>query len=241
MVFKSKKAQGHVEMILSFAIFVGFVFVMFIFMNPAKEKTTSYAGLDTAETIVLDNLSTNFQYIALILVNPRPNLNCFAVNNPFNFSENVLAIDENNNVVNSYNQVISPQKIYIKPTNKNSRLYKLYFSNDFADYPEYGPCDDLNPVNYTFGVLTKEKLVLFEKLAGFQEIYEENYKQLKSDLKITEDFEFVVYNLNRTQILFDTTGLHKLKTSLVLSRDIPLRIIDMNGTQSDILVNFRVW
>ena len=64
---------------------------------------------------------------------------------------------------------------------------------------------------------------------------------MKRDLNINEDFEFVVYNLNRSQVLFDTTSVHKLKTSFVLSRDIPLRVINRDAVQSDIVLNLRVW
>ena len=235
-LIKSTKSQGHVEMILSFTIFAGFVVAMFFFLNPAKENKVSYVSLDTAENIILENISVDYSYIAVILNSSISAGQCFSVVNNFNLSERSLVIDEKNNIALSSN---SGSRINIRSTG-NVRLYKLYFSETFNSYPSATGCPDISG-NFSFGVLTSENTVVWENLQALNDSYMQDYAKLKSDLKVREDFEFVAYNLNRTQVLFDTTSVHKLKTSFVLSRDIPMRIIDKNATQRDIILNLRVW
>jgi hypothetical protein len=233
---KLKQSQGHVEMILSFAIFAGFVVVMLFLLNPAKENKISYGSLDVAENIILDNISITYDSIAVILDAPINNGLCFSVENNLNLLGRSLAIDEKKNIVFSGN---TPSKINIQPNN-NVRLYKLYFSDSFNSYYLATNCAPPS-TGYSFGVLIHESSVLWENIQALNKSYMEDYSKLKRDLNINEDFEFVVYNLNRSQVLFDTTSVHKLKTSFVLSRDLPLRIIDKNATQRDIVLNLRVW
>jgi hypothetical protein len=228
-------------MILSFAIFAGFVVAMLFFLNPVKENKVSYGSLDVAENIILDNLSSKYSYIAVILNMPINDGECFSVENTLNLSERSLVMDEKNNIVLSGNDY-SHSKINIQPNiDSDIRLYKLYFSDVFNSHGFAADCPLLDKSDYSLGVLATESSVLWENLQALNTSYMENYAQLKTDLNVSEDFEFVVYNLNRTQVFFDTTGVHKLKTSFVLSRDIPMRIINKDAVPSDIILNLRVW
>jgi hypothetical protein len=242
-IIKSKLSQGHVEMILSFTIFAGFVVAMFFFLNPAKENKINYGSLDAAENVILENISVSYDSIAVILNNPINPINpeaCFSVNNNFGLTEKSLVTDEKGTIVPSNNDY-SNLKIKIMPLNTNVKLYRIYFSDAFTSNNLGTTCNPLLSTDYSFGVLTSENNILWENIQAMNKSYIENYDQLKKDLNVREDFEFVVYNLNRTQVLFDTTSTHRLKTSFVLSRDIPMRIINKNATAIDIVLNLRVW
>lgn len=234
----SNRSQGHVEMILSFVIFIGFVVAMFFFLNPTKENKVNYVSLDSVENILLDNLSVNYNYIAVILDSPQDQP--FSVQNNFDISKEILVIDEKNNIVQSTNDY-SALKINIQPkSGSNARLYKIYFSDVFNSYPA-GNFNLLDRTQYNFGVLTLEKSVLWENINLLNKSYIEDYLQLKKNLKIKEDFEFTIYDINHTKIFFDVKSVHKLKNFFVLSRDIPLRIIDKDVNQRDIIINLKVW
>ncbi len=237
---KYNKTQGHIEMILSFTIFLGFLLVMFIFINPLRENRVSYTSLDEVENIVLSNLSIDYQHIALILESGRPNTNCFSVYNNFSLNSSILVVDENENIVASLNDV-SSKKINIEPQSKDTRLYRIYFSNNLISSASPSSCKDLKNSDYGFGVLTSENSVLAERLVWLNQTYWSNYSLLKSNLNLNKNFEFVIYNLNQSKVLFDTTAFHKVKTSEVLARDVPLRIINSSGAKSDILFNLRTW
>jgi hypothetical protein len=236
-----KLGQGHVEMILSFAVFAGFVVVMLFFLNPAKENSVNYASMDVAENLVLDNLSIDYRYIGLILNSPVAPSACFSINNTYLINGTLLVLDEGNHVRLSNND-LSNKKINILGSDfSNNRFYKLYFSEAMNHYPSPLNCPPLPVANYSYGVMTLESSVLWENIEALNKSYMEDYAGLKKNLQVSEDFEFVVYNLNLSKVLFDTTAVHKLKTSLVISRDIPLRIVNKNATQSDVMLNIRVW
>jgi len=60
---RGKKAQGHVEMIFSFGLFIGFVLVMLLFFRPAvKSKEVS---INAVQTALLANLSVESFYFSI--------------------------------------------------------------------------------------------------------------------------------------------------------------------------------
>jgi len=63
---KSKRSQSHVEIILSFVIFVGFLLVVFIFINPfAKTKEPSYI-IDNIQRAVIENISSEIGKLSVV-------------------------------------------------------------------------------------------------------------------------------------------------------------------------------
>jgi len=63
----NKKAQGHVEMILSFIIFIGFLLFIFIFMNPfTRTKETSYI-IDNMQKSIINEISEEVGKLSVIV------------------------------------------------------------------------------------------------------------------------------------------------------------------------------
>ena len=241
----NKRSQGHIEMILSFVIFIGFVFAILVFINPVRDQKINYASVDVAENKILDNLSFVYSSTGLILTENKTG--CFYVDNLLGQSGNIIVKDMSDNIVGAVNNYSATNpKIYIQSSAiPGNRYYKLYFSDKFQNYSidNYAAsCNTPLPsTNYTFGSVYVDRAVLLDNIAPLNKSYMADYSGLKSSFGVNEDFEFVVYNLNRTKVLADTTGLHKIKTSIVLARDMPLRVLDSNATASDIILNVRVW
>jgi hypothetical protein len=235
---KSKAAQSHVEMVLSFTIFVGFVMVILLFINPIREKSIGYASLEVVMEKVLSNLSLSYQYIGLILHDPV-NSGCFTVNNTLGSNSKTLVLDDSGLLKNSKN---NRQTIDIEAT-PNARFYKVYFSEGFnyTSPSSLVGCKVLPRSNYSFGVLVIENSVFLDNLQDFNKSYHQDYATLKTRLESKEDFDFTVYNIDKTQILFDVSKSNKLKTGNVLAREVPLRIINKLGERSDVVFILRVW
>jgi hypothetical protein len=250
---KSISAQGHIEIILSFVIFLGFLIMIFVFFNPIKSPQTSTASLDDAQEKILNYLSVDYDYIPLIIkINPQTITEaCFSVTNPINnFVDNYMSfiiLDQNNTPVKSR---ASSTDIYItKSLTTGNKLYKIYLSrNDDTfnrrDYFFTESCTALTTTpaqQYSFGSLTSDKLVFYDRLGEFNFSYMNGYEQLKQNLDLADDFEFIVYDKNRNVIMNESLSMHKLKTTTVLSRELLLKTINQNATQGDIIFALRVW
>jgi hypothetical protein len=230
-----KKSQSQVEMVLSFSIFIGFVFILFLFLNPVNRSDVSYAVLDNVQNIVFNNISVSYSYVGLILDTPISSGTCFYLDNPFNLSEKTIVLDENNKITNSKNA-----NGFKLVSTGSSRLYKIYFSDLFNSYDEVNSCNPLS-IGYSFGALSIQDSILLEHLKILNDSYFEDYSLLKQSLGIKDEFEFMVYDLNKSKVIFDTTLVHKSKTSHVLSREIPMKVIDKDINETDVIFNIRVW
>lgn len=236
---KSKKSQSQVEMILSFVIFIGFVFAIFIILNPIKEKNLSSAVLDDTADKLIKNLSIDYSSISLILVRD-PGLNCVGI------VDIGTLVAPGNSIVKDISEKlekssrISGNQLNFEP-NPYSRYYQIYFSNFFNSYPFTGGCAQWPITDYSYGALDSKKAVLFENLKKLNDSYMNDYSELKSALKIDNDFEYIVYDTNKNILFSESLSINRLKTRSVLSRDIPIKTINKSADIRDIVINLRVW
>lgn len=233
---KSKAGQGHVEMIISFVIFVGFILAIFIFINPVQTPQTSYVSLDLVQEILMANLSSQIQSVPLVVAGV--NKSCFIINNSFNNGGNLLVRDFNGNLVPSK---VEGDKLYIK--NVTTKLYTLYYSDFLENYSDFSfvDCQTLTNNLYKYGFLINENRIFIKNILDLNQDYLRDYSDLKSELKITSDFDFVVYNLSRGIVSNDSLTIHKIRNGNNLVREIPLRILNGSASEQDILLSLRVW
>lgn len=238
-LLKSKKSQGHIELILSFIIFVGFVVALLFILNPVGQKKINYNNLNEIQEKVLNNLSINYDYISLILEEAVPLENsCFSVDNRINKDSNFVILDEKGNNVQA--KMLPNDKIYLK--NNGGRYYKFYFSDEFLKSELNAiTCLSLEEDKYTFGVLINEKIVFYDRLTAFNKSYIEDYSNFKKSLKIEDDFDFVIYDINKVEIFNESLSMNKVKATTVLSNEIALKTFDKNAMSKDIILRLRSW
>lgn len=107
IIKNNKKGQGHVEMILSFVLFLGFIIAIFIFLNPLKfEKHQS--SIENVHDIIIKNISSEIGILSIIL---NQGATCY------NFLENY-----------------GDNFIEIKNERKYSLYFSQYFYNYHPDY-----------------------------------------------------------------------------------------------------------
>jgi hypothetical protein len=233
-----RTAQAHVEMIISFVIFVGFVLAIFIFINPVQQQKTTYASLDLIQEALIANLSSQISYVPLV-INPSLRIlnNCFSINNTFKFSS-VLAKDFAGKIISSK---IAGSEVLIQ--NVSSKLYNLYSSSVVSNYSSisFAGCQALSASDYSLGVLVEENRVFIENIRNLNNQYVLDYPKIKENLKLENNFDFVVYNLSRGIIFNGSLQVHKVRNGDNLARDIPMRIVDENASEMDIIFSLRVW
>jgi len=238
-MLKSKRSQMHVEMIISFIIFVGFIFTILYFINPVKEIKISTLKLNFVQEKVLNNVSLNYQTSSLILKDGLVILgDCFWVNNKLETSGNLITFDSSGVSRSSTSNL---DKIYVDRV-EGERIYHLYFSDNFDENipSNLGSCVQVADSNFSFGNLNNEKRVFYPFLESLNTSFILNYVQLRDSLQISDNFDFIVRDLNGVIIFDDSTQLKTL-TSNVLAREIPLNVLDSDASTRDFVLNLRVW
>ncbi len=149
----NKRGQGHVEIILSMVLFVGFLIFLFVFMrSPFKTKQT--LDITSIQQKVLEEINSDIGKLSVIIDPPGIDgiENCYSLDevNTKTFGDNFIEIQED-------------------PT--NPRSYTIYYGDFFVGGKTIS-CS--GPENFELGVYTEESIVVKEKINN------EAYDSLKS-------------------------------------------------------------
>jgi len=235
-LLKCKRSQAHVEMILSFVIFVGFIVTMLIILSPVRNRQISYTILDITEEQLLERLSINYTTLSLTLTQDTNQGTCFSVPNTLGISADRVVKDQKNIIIASQD---AGGRIVLEKSPNNVRFYNFYISESFN--PSSGSltgCVELNSENYTYGVLNLHDIVLYENIENFSTSYNDDYEELRKELDIQNDFAFFVYN--ETGILFQGE-IYKPRNVQVVSRNLPIRVMNKNAEVSNLIINLQAW
>ena len=237
----NKKGQSHVEMVISFVIFLGFIFALFYFLNPFSEKRINKPQPQIVQDILIQNLTISYQHSSLILkVNPSElgSKNCFTVKDKINISSNLKVIDGSGRPVKIDK---SGDNFFIEKSN-DERFYRLYYASYLNANPGgYSDCDFVAEENYSYGSLSEDNALLLESLFQLNQNYLNDYDSLKNNLGFKDDFGFALYYPNRTVIFNDTLGKFKSSSFNIVSRDVPIKVINKNATTYNLVLNIRIW
>ena len=232
--FNTKKSQGHIEVIISFVIFIGFVLTFFLFLNPLNRVAINPSALDDIQAILFDNLSSPVKYVPVRLHSIQDA--CFEINDALDLGNTTIVFDSNGKILTSQ---LNNGKISISNSGEE-KFYKIY-SSDLFEGSTLSLCIALDSSDYGFGVLSSENRIFFENLKSLQRDYISDYDGLRKNLKIRSNFDFVIFDLNRYAIMNDTISVHKLKGENILARDIPIRVINETAGENEFIFSLRVW
>jgi hypothetical protein len=234
----NKKGAEHVEMIMSFIVFIGmlaFLIYMFPFYQPEKSRT----GLVIAERAILDYSDMNLTSFTIITdLVPPADPGCFYV--PEN--EPVRAIVKNDArgpVQATLGSSFS--RLYARASGK---FYEIYLSPKFIennDGFDTGPCTPLaTQTSYKTGMKISINAVSYERLLQLNASYSSNYNNARDGiLKIKDNFAFSYRNLSGGVII--KADRKKPSRVDVLSEDIPMQMFYSDGSSTFGLINVQIW
>ena len=234
-IIQNRKAQSHVEMILSFVIFIGFLVALFVILNPLKPRHLSQTNLDITESSLIKNWTASYTIVSLTLKSGvDPGID-FSVDNSLNLNGNLFAKDEIGDYVQA--SIFPSTKINIdhKPENRH---YKLYVSDVF-DFSSFSSSTPLSSGEYTFGAINSGEAILFESIEQTIEKYNEDYDGLRQELNLNNDFAFFVYDLEGSLVLNATRFIPQVVE--VNAKDIPIVTINKTAGQENLVLNLQVW
>jgi len=234
---KNKKALAiHVEMILSFIIFVGFV-IFLLAAFPVYKPSKSTLGLDAAERGVSDYVSSNVKYFTVVL-NKTVSKTCFCFENNSGI-DRVVAMDEHGGIIGSYyyNGLIC--------INDKEDFHSVYSSTEFREERFTGECENLDNTTrgYLIGLEDDISMASYNKIANLTKIYNTDYENLKNRMSIPagEDFGFRVVDLKGREILNLSAMKNKPAKTQVSARSFPAQIVYENGSFVFAMINVQEW
>ena len=207
---KSKRSQSHVEMILSFILFIGFIIFIFIFINPlAKVDNKAFVDRDIAS--IISYITKDVGKVSL-------------------FVRDGLPSDEWKNCINLNRDIEQHGLDYFvqKHALTSPVRYTIYYQDFTLSKGDAIDCDT-PPKSYRMGSFTTEKMIV-----------KENASELKNNPSILEinQFSFKITSMDGTVI--EELSLDIPKNIQVSSVDIPLRMMDNNGNIQDVVLNIKI-
>jgi len=234
----NKKGVSHLEMIISFIIFSGFVLFLLIYF-PITNPGGNSMALDYAEKGVLDFVNMKMIYYTIALddsiIPNLPSEGCFNLSSEL---RNISVRDETDNIIDAYSD---SKNNYIQISGK---FYTIYSSSLFY---EKNPgnlvsCTVLKEIeHYLIGTTRVYNIVSYEKISQLRNNYEHDYSSLHDRLGIPvkNDFGFILRDTEGKEIM--KAVKQKPNRAEVFARDIPVQVAYNNGTFNYFILNVQAW
>jgi len=234
MKMENRKGISHIEIILSFVIFAGFLIFLLAIFNPFRSYNPSSVYLNILERGIINNISSKVDFFTLRLNKNIPN--CFYFSYDMGL-KNVSAKDKDYNKVEA-KSILAGDKKQIT-VNGVGDFYYIYGYEGFEEDNINQVCKELKKVDdYTIGLSRTYDMVSFTKLLAFQERYNSDYTGLKKELETTQDFSFNVKDSLGNVSLSVTKNVPKTN---VFSMNAPIQIVYNNGSFKYAILNIQTW
>ena len=234
-----KKGINYIELIISFVLFVSFLTVLFVYLNPIKQPTLSQLILDSIEQGLEGNVSiilfeTPFKVLGTVG-------ECFQNDTireilPEEDSSKIFIEDDWGNSLN-----FSIEGSILKVRRGSSDIYHIFYSNQttflFSSF-DFPSCTEMQ---YTASISRLFTIYSYKRLEKLNETYYANYSSLKTrfDVPSINDFAIIISEDERSILRLER---EIPKGLIVQSREYPISILD-EGTKQRIKanINIKVW
>ena len=210
----SKKSQGHVEVILSFALFIGAILFIFLFINPSF-KEDEKTNIEQVTDKVINNISLEIGRLSII-----SDSNCYDYELTDNYGISFVETKKDNEFIIYF----SDKNFVFNDTNPNKINPVLCPEN-----------------SYNIGVFSEEDMIVYNETVDFKAKYESDYEKLKEDIGISDDFSFEIKDVDGQAINGLSASRNIPGNVNVNAIEFPIRVIDENGIIHEFLFNIRVW
>ena len=183
---KNKKGS-HVEIVLSFVLFVGSIFFVYFLVQPSISKNDKTLEIDSLKEKIKDFLKEDLTLASVKIKITPPT--CAKLNNFFGsgeINERLIAVGKSGNL----NAMKNGNNLVIETGGNN--FINIYSSKEFnAKNGNIAGCQNLNKdQDYSFGLIKTEEHFFESRLLNLSEKYSSNYSGLKSELKIPDSVDF---------------------------------------------------
>jgi hypothetical protein len=232
MLEKRDKRGSHVEVMLSFIIFVTFVLFLLSILMPSvgtqKDKVKIFQGIEIA---IINKVSSN---ITSITVNIGDiNENCVNLDNfmlDAGIGSNIIVKDPLGTTVSSD---INADSLQITRASTGDKFFRVYYSPEFESLNSGTAC---SLINYSIG-LTKTSQYVFER--KFLEMMNENHETLGNEINVPDGigFGYGIVLANGTTIETQEMDI----AANVYVKDTPVEYVDLDGNILEGYIKTKIW
>ena len=233
-MIKGKKAVSHVEIVLSFILFFLFVIFLLLFLKPISTKTTlSGSVISALHDSFKEEVYTNYTKVFL-KANDTDEQPCFYIE----VDGRVFVYKPSNSIVYALDGQEVDSSIQKQITSywfniaKSGAFYKVLISPDF-DESSFGCTNKLG--TYSLGSIDEKQIVSYNTLLELKNRYDNDYINLKRDLKFPLTFDFAVVSdlIKMERVIPDAAE--------VKANDYIEEILFDNGTIINQRFTIKVW
>ncbi|MEK6906666.1 MAG: hypothetical protein AABW81_03525 [Nanoarchaeota archaeon] len=184
------KRGTHLEIVISFVLFITFLMFLLIITSPLIKKEGKEDVFSNKIVIekIMEKISANFIVVSISNESyaDSGNANCVKINNTRIGTNNLLysiVKDKDGNIINSSK---SGEYLMIE-WNSNKTFYKLYYSEEYLKSTQ---TTNNNCTLAKEGLIRSKKYVSERRVREAVSNYEANYNRFKNDLSIPSNIEF---------------------------------------------------
>ncbi len=189
MVAIKKKGLQHIEAILAFVLFIGFLIFVFFFLSPFKGSRTLTSSLDYAFNEVVSNSESEVESYVVVVDRDVTKTGYIGV------SINRILSGPNINA-KAYNKDGSPlstkledNNIYFIRGTKEERVFTIRFSDALPNSDDITG-DLLDDDDYLISSSDETKMISESKFRNIQYRYDNDYENLKREFNIPNRVDF---------------------------------------------------
>lgn len=238
---RSKRGLEHVEFILSFILFVGFLAFALYFFSPLRGDRIVDSTLFYTTDEIVDNVSVEVETLSVII---NENVTAGIVGIPVDGRENSKASAEDSqgtlltNYFDSLGEIVFVQRL-------GERFVAIKFSSDFSEGQSFEG-EELEESNYSVSSSDSQIVLSEKRISALAEKYnsgDEGYQELKKNFNLPSraSFGFSLIFTNGEKIEADRTVPEGLEVFSERKRYEVLRATDKIDKIEFADLEVRVW
>lgn len=240
--FTKNRKASHIGTIVSFAIFITFLFFLYAILQPSltSERNKQYI-LDYVKMNLMENVTGNFTTMTINISEqiPKP---CVKIQSIVADIPNPEDLIFKNNEAETLLYSLSGRGFRVEVGEGFSGILKIYYSDDLNS--SLGETStDCTPITQVEPDFIKSYNKIFEsRIQELNESYYDNYEGLKIEIGVPEgtEFSFYVYDSERNLLISAEYEIPP-ETESIYSEEIPVQYMDEGGNIKFGFLIIKVW
>ncbi len=234
------KRGSQVEVVISFVIFMIFIFFVYLLAQPSLKLEKKKSSLEHLESALAEKAVENLTAVSVSISSSQ---DCVELTDFFSTTESGNKIITRSDADSVLLSGISGQSLFVQRNGVS--FFRVYESDEFpVESGTMSGCQALTQGNnYALGLIKTSRSIFETKIIKMIDSYNADYDLLKDELKIPSenDFDFSFTYNNGTEILTKNQGQVPTSNINIYSRSIPIVYTSKNaGTESGLL-NIKMW